>query len=169
MFSRNPTRQYPYASQYASHPDLGFIPLLVSAVKGVKSALFVSQGDPPDLWQPPGYGVSLPVNHGHGGGGSIPGAGNRTWSDSKEDSWGASHFSQMPFMELLWMGIVSNQGSCCKIHIHRNTLRILSSAKWTEKSISLERQLLYSTIELRFRFLYSFKSILRKVIQWAKE
>ncbi|KAF2611762.1 hypothetical protein F2Q70_00010775 [Brassica cretica] len=51
--------------------------------------------------------------------------------------------------ELLWMGIVSNQGSCCKIHIHRNTLRILSSAKWTEKSISLERQLLYSTIELR--------------------
>ena len=45
-----------------------------------------------------------------------------------------------------------------------NTLRILSSAKWTEKSISLERQLLYSTIELRFRFLYSFKSILRKVL-----
>ncbi|KAF3515038.1 hypothetical protein F2Q69_00004737 [Brassica cretica] len=76
MSSRDPTRQYPYASQYASHPDLHFIPLLVSAVKGVKSALFVSQGDPPDLWQPPGYGVSLPVNHGHGGGGSIPGAGN---------------------------------------------------------------------------------------------
>ncbi|CAG7893933.1 unnamed protein product [Brassica rapa] len=46
--------------------------------------------DPPDLWQPPGYGVSLWDNPGHGGGGSIPGAGNGTWSDSKEDSWGNS-------------------------------------------------------------------------------
>ncbi|KAG5377763.1 hypothetical protein IGI04_025605, partial [Brassica rapa subsp. trilocularis] len=59
-------------------------------VKGVKSALLVSQEDPLDLWQPPGYGVSLRVNPGHGGGGSIPGAGNRTWSDSKEDYWGNS-------------------------------------------------------------------------------
>ncbi|CAN7048372.1 unnamed protein product, partial [Brassica rapa subsp. trilocularis] len=134
-------------SQYASHQDLGFITLLV---KGVKSALLVSQEDPLDLWQPPGYGVSLRVNPGHGGGGSIPGAGNRTWSDSKEDYWGTLHFSQMPFFQgILWMGIVSNQGSCCKIHMHSNTLRILSSAKWTEKSISLEQQLLYSTMELR--------------------
>ncbi|CDY14551.1 BnaC03g49080D [Brassica napus] len=50
MSSRDPTRQYPYASQYASHPDLGFIPLLPTNCEGVKSALLVSQGDPPDLW-----------------------------------------------------------------------------------------------------------------------
>ncbi|KAG2312111.1 hypothetical protein Bca52824_023668 [Brassica carinata] len=55
-------------------------------VEGVKSALLCSQGDPPDLWQPPGDGVSLRVNPGRGGGGSIPGAGNKTWSNSKEDS-----------------------------------------------------------------------------------
>ncbi|CAF2055276.1 unnamed protein product [Brassica napus] len=43
------------------------------------SALLCSQGDPPDLWQPPGDGVSLWVNPGRGGG--------RTGSDSKENSW----------------------------------------------------------------------------------
>ncbi|KAH0872543.1 hypothetical protein HID58_069905 [Brassica napus] len=37
-------------------------------VNGVKSALLCSQGDPPDLWQPPGDGVSLWVNPGRGGG-----------------------------------------------------------------------------------------------------
>ncbi|CAN6934027.1 unnamed protein product [Brassica oleracea] len=43
------------------------------------SALLCSQGDPPDLWQPPGDGVSLWVNPGRGGGG--------TGSDSEENSW----------------------------------------------------------------------------------
>ncbi|CAF2110671.1 unnamed protein product [Brassica napus] len=36
-------------------------------------------GDPPDLWQPPGDGVSLRLNPGRGGGG--------TGSDSKDNSW----------------------------------------------------------------------------------
>ncbi|KAG2297047.1 hypothetical protein Bca4012_001518 [Brassica carinata] len=61
--------------------------------RGVKSALLCSQGDPPDLWQPPGDGVSLRVNpsHGGGGGGSSAGAGIGTGSDSKEDCWGGSN------------------------------------------------------------------------------
>ncbi|KAJ0261704.1 CLP protease regulatory subunit CLPX1 [Hirschfeldia incana] len=57
-------------------------------VKGVvKSALFCSssQGDPPDLWQPPGDGLSLRVNPGLGG------SGIGTGSDSKEDAWGGSN------------------------------------------------------------------------------
>ncbi|CDY58201.1 BnaC08g48730D [Brassica napus] len=44
-----------------------------------ESALLCSQGDPPDLWQPPGDGVSLRLNPGRGGGG--------TGSDSKDNSW----------------------------------------------------------------------------------
>ncbi|KAF3513845.1 hypothetical protein F2Q69_00001277 [Brassica cretica] len=62
--------------------------------KGIKSALLCSQGDPPDLWQPPGDGVSLRVNPSHGGGGgggSSAGAGNGAGSDSKEDCWGGSN------------------------------------------------------------------------------
>ncbi|RID69295.1 hypothetical protein BRARA_C01395 [Brassica rapa] len=63
-------------------------------VKGVKSALLCSQGDPPDLWQPPGDGASsLRVNTGRvgGGGGSSAGVGNGAGSDSKEDCWGGSN------------------------------------------------------------------------------
>lgn len=53
-----------------------------------------SQGDPPDLWQPPGDGVSVrvngsSVNMGRGGGGGGPG--NGTGSNSKEDCWGGSN------------------------------------------------------------------------------
>ena len=59
-------------------------------MNGVKSALLCSQGDPQDLWQPPGDGVSLRVNPGRGGGG--------TGSDSKENSWCVLYFSQMSFM-----------------------------------------------------------------------
>ncbi|CAF1699191.1 unnamed protein product [Brassica oleracea var. botrytis] len=61
--------------------------------RGVKSALLCSQGDPPDLWQPPGDGVSLRANpsHGGGGGGSSAGVGNGAGSDSKEDCWGGSN------------------------------------------------------------------------------
>ncbi|KAG2312117.1 hypothetical protein Bca52824_023674 [Brassica carinata] len=62
------------------------VEVALQVVEVVKSALLCSQGDPPDLWQPPGDGVSLRVNPGRGGGGSIPGAGNKTWSNSKEDS-----------------------------------------------------------------------------------
>ena len=64
---------------------------------GVKSATLSSQGDPPDLWQPPRDGLSLRadgssgVHLGRGGGGSSPGAGNGTGSNSKEDSWGGSN------------------------------------------------------------------------------
>ncbi|XP_013682789.1 CLP protease regulatory subunit CLPX1, mitochondrial [Brassica napus] len=61
--------------------------------RGVKSALLCSQGDPPDLWQPPGDGVSLRANpsHGGGGGGSSAGVGNGAGSDSKEDCWAGSN------------------------------------------------------------------------------
>ncbi|CAH8389408.1 unnamed protein product [Eruca vesicaria subsp. sativa] len=62
--------------------------------KVIKSALLCSQGDPPDLWQPPGDGVSLRVNPGRGGGGgggSSSGVGDGTGSDSKEDCWGGSN------------------------------------------------------------------------------
>lgn len=62
-------------------------------VKGVKSALLCSQGDPPDLWQPPGDGASsLRLNTGRvGGGGGSAGVGNGAGSDSKEDCWGGSN------------------------------------------------------------------------------
>ncbi|KAL1206666.1 CLP protease regulatory subunit CLPX1 [Cardamine amara subsp. amara] len=57
-----------------------------------------SQGDPPDLWQPPGDGVSVRLNGSNvnlgrgGGGGSSPGgSGNGTGSNSKEDCWGGSN------------------------------------------------------------------------------
>ncbi|KAF8114852.1 hypothetical protein N665_0033s0042 [Sinapis alba] len=61
---------------------------------GVKSATLSSQGDPPDLWQPPSDGLSVrangsSVNLGRGGGSST-GTSNGTGSDSKEDSWGGS-------------------------------------------------------------------------------
>ncbi|RID40824.1 hypothetical protein BRARA_J00838 [Brassica rapa] len=65
---------------------------------GVKSATLSSQGDPPDLWQPPRDGLSLRADGSSGvhlgrggGGGSSPGAGNGTGSNSKEDSWGGSN------------------------------------------------------------------------------
>lgn len=66
---------------------------------GVKSATLSSQGDPPDLWQPPRDGLSVRADgssgvhlgRGGGGGGSSPGAGNGTGSNSKEDSWGGSN------------------------------------------------------------------------------
>ncbi|ESQ43169.1 hypothetical protein EUTSA_v10013106mg [Eutrema salsugineum] len=66
------------------------------ATNGVKSAVLSSQGDPPDLWQPPGDGVSVRVNGssvnlGRGGGGSGAGAGNGTGSNSKDDCWGGSN------------------------------------------------------------------------------
>uniref|UniRef100_A0A1J3IE31 ATP-dependent Clp protease ATP-binding subunit ClpX n=1 Tax=Noccaea caerulescens TaxID=107243 RepID=A0A1J3IE31_NOCCA len=68
---------------------------------GAGSAILSSQGDPPDLWQPPGDGVSVRLNGsnvnlgrgggGGGGGGSSTGAGNGTGSNSKEDCWGGSN------------------------------------------------------------------------------
>ncbi|KAG5375056.1 hypothetical protein IGI04_039652 [Brassica rapa subsp. trilocularis] len=65
---------------------------------GVKSATLSSQGDPPDLWQPPRDGLSVRADGSSGvhlgrggGGGSSPGAGNGTGSNSKEDSWGGSN------------------------------------------------------------------------------
>lgn len=67
---------------------------------GAGSATLSSQGDPPDLWQPPGDGVSVrlngsSVNLGRGGGGGGgsggTGAGNATGSNSKEDCWGGSN------------------------------------------------------------------------------
>ncbi|CAA7051669.1 unnamed protein product [Microthlaspi erraticum] len=65
---------------------------------GAGSAIMSSQGDPPDLWQPPGDGVSVRLNgssvnlgRGGGGGGSSTGAGNGTASNSKEDCWGGSN------------------------------------------------------------------------------
>ncbi|CAN6860968.1 unnamed protein product [Brassica oleracea] len=66
---------------------------------GVKSSTLSSQGDPPDLWQPPRDGLSVRADgssgvhlgRGGGGGGSSPGAGNGTGSNSKEDSWGGSN------------------------------------------------------------------------------
>ncbi|CAH8324707.1 unnamed protein product [Eruca vesicaria subsp. sativa] len=69
---------------------------------GVKSALLSSQGDPPDLWQPPSDGLSVRANGstgvnlgrggGGGGGGSSPGAGNGpAGSNPKEDCWGGSN------------------------------------------------------------------------------
>lgn len=70
-------------------------------LNGVGSSVVMlsSQGDPPDLWQPPGDGVSVRVNgssvnlgRGGGGGGSSPGGpGNGTGSNSKEDCWGGSN------------------------------------------------------------------------------
>lgn len=70
-------------------------------LSGVGSSVVIlsSQGDPPDLWQPPGDGVSVRVNgssvnlgRGGGGGGSSPGGpGNGTGSNSKEDCWGGSN------------------------------------------------------------------------------
>lgn len=67
----------------------------------LNGVMLSSQGDPPDLWQPPGDGVSVRVNGssvnlgrgggGGGGGGSSPGAGNGTESNSKEDCWGGSN------------------------------------------------------------------------------
>ncbi|KAJ4875691.1 CLP protease regulatory subunit X [Raphanus sativus] len=71
-------------------------------VNGVKSATLSSQGDPPDLWQPPRDGVSVRadgfsgvnlgrVGGGGGGGSSTTGAGNGTGSESKEDCWGGSN------------------------------------------------------------------------------
>ncbi|KAL1198914.1 CLP protease regulatory subunit CLPX1 [Cardamine amara subsp. amara] len=63
-------------------------------LNGVGSCTILSsQGDPPDLWQPPGDGVSVRVNGsnvnlGRGGSGSSGGAGNGTGSNSKEDCWG---------------------------------------------------------------------------------
>ncbi|CAH2070130.1 unnamed protein product [Thlaspi arvense] len=78
-------------------------PIKGYATNCVRSPILSSQGDPPDLWQPPGDGVSVRVNGssvnlgrvggggGGGGGGSSPGAGNATGSNSKEDSWGGSN------------------------------------------------------------------------------
>lgn len=70
-------------------------------LNGVGSSIILSsQGDPPDLWQPPGDGVSVRVNGssvnlgrggGGGGGNSSGGPGNGTGSNSKEDSWGGSN------------------------------------------------------------------------------
>ncbi|CAN8244452.1 unnamed protein product [Cochlearia groenlandica] len=56
-------------------------------------AVMSSQGDPPDLWQPPGDGVSVRVNGsnvnlGRGGGSS---AGTGTGTNPKEDCWGGSN------------------------------------------------------------------------------
>ncbi|KFK26956.1 hypothetical protein AALP_AA8G315200 [Arabis alpina] len=74
----------------------GYATDCVQKVNGVGSSLLSSQGDPPDLWQPPGDGVSIRLNGstvilGRGGGGSSPGSGNGTESNSKEDSWGGSN------------------------------------------------------------------------------
>lgn len=56
------------------------------------ATIMCSQGDPPDLWQPPGDGFSVRFNPGGGDGGSSPGADNGTGSeDSKEDCWGRSN------------------------------------------------------------------------------
>ncbi|CAL9243366.1 unnamed protein product [Arabidopsis halleri] len=68
----------------------------LNGVVGSSVVILSSQGDPPDLWQPPGDGVSVRVNgssvnlgRGGGGGGSSPG--NGTGSNSKEDCWGGSN------------------------------------------------------------------------------
>ncbi|XP_010520973.1 PREDICTED: CLP protease regulatory subunit CLPX1, mitochondrial [Tarenaya hassleriana] len=62
-----------------------------------KSAIFSSNGDPPDVWQPPGDGITVRVNgsavnlgRGGGGGGASSGSGNGVGSNSKE-SWGGSN------------------------------------------------------------------------------
>lgn len=68
-----------------------------------KSAVLSSNGDPPDVWQPPGDGITVRVNGSSvnlgrgggggatGGGGASPGSGNGIGSNSKDECWGGSN------------------------------------------------------------------------------
>ncbi|KAG2299225.1 hypothetical protein Bca4012_010793 [Brassica carinata] len=92
-----PTPHCNHRNKIASLKGARFLDNRGYATNCVKSATLSSQGDPPDLWQPPSDGLSVRangstgVNLGRGGGGSSTGAGNGTGSNSKEDCWGGSN------------------------------------------------------------------------------
>lgn len=105
FFNRLHTATPPHRNKIASLKPVGarFLDNRGYATNGVKSATLSSQGDPPDLWQPPRDGVSVRADGfsgvnlgrvgggGGGGGSSTTGAGNGTGSESKEDCWGGSN------------------------------------------------------------------------------
>ncbi|GMI76459.1 CLP protease regulatory subunit X [Hibiscus trionum] len=64
-----------------------------------KSTVLSSNGDPPEVWQPPGDGVAIRVSGvnlgrgggGGGGGGGAPGSGGGFGAGSKDGCWGGSN------------------------------------------------------------------------------